>query len=377
MNEDNVRVMSDGRLGDREATGMNLGIWHLAPRRACAAALGLALGFLLPGPVSAQQGTLVVLNKAEATATLIDLASGRAVATLPTGDGPHEVAVSPDGRWAVASNYGGATPGHTLTVLDLARRAVARTVDLGAHTRPHGMAWTGDGRRLLVTSETGRSLVVLNAATWTVASAIATDSLPTHMLAVSPDGRRGYAASIQAGKVVMLDLERGVALGTSAAAAGSEGIAVSPDGREVWVACRAANVVAVLDAATLRLEDTLPSAAFPIRVRFTPDGRRVLVTNARSGDVRIFDARSRRAIATVAIPYDSARAVTTMLGTQFRGSALPIGVLASPDGRRVYVAASAMAEVLEVDAGSWTIVRRFSTGREPDGLGFSPITASP
>jgi len=34
---------------------------------------------------------LVVANKAEATASLIDLASGEVVATLPTGRGPHEV----------------------------------------------------------------------------------------------------------------------------------------------------------------------------------------------------------------------------------------------------------------------------------------------
>jgi DNA-binding beta-propeller fold protein YncE len=350
---------------------------QLGLRRVRRSAACCTLTLLASAPLRAQQGTLIVLNKAEATASLIDLASGRTVSTLPTGDGPHEVAVSPDGRWAVASNYGGPTPGHTLTVLDLAGRAVARTVDLGPYTRPHGMAWTGDGRRLLVTSETGRSVLVVNAATWAVESTIETDSLPTHMIAVSPDGRRAYAASIQAGKVVMLDLERGAAVRTTAAAAGSEGIAVSPDGRQVWVACRAANVVAVLDAATLRLEDTLPSPVFPIRVRFTPDGRRVLVSNARSGEVRVFDAQSRRPIATLAVPYDSARAVTTMLGAQFAGSALPIGVLASPDGRSAYVAASAMGEVLEVDMRTWTITRRFATGREPDGLGFSPITGSP
>jgi len=336
----------------------------------------LALTLLAATPLRAQQGTLIVLNKAEATASLIDLASGRTVATLPTGDGPHEVAVSPDGRWAVASNYGGATPGHTLTVLDLASRAVARTVDLGAYTRPHGMAWTGDGRRLLVTSETSRCVVVVNTSTWTVESTIATDSLPTHMIAVSPDGRRAYAASIQAGRVVMLDLERGTALKTTAAAAGSEGIAVSPDGREVWVACRAANVVAVLNASTLQLEDTLPSPVFPIRVRFTPDGRRVLVSNARSGEVRVFDSRSRRPVATIAVPYDSTRAVTTMLGTQFAGSALPIGVLATPDGRRLYVAASAMGEVVEVDLQTGAITRHLATGREPDGMGYSPLQAA-
>ncbi|HYV96031.1 MAG TPA: hypothetical protein VE967_01100, partial [Gemmatimonadaceae bacterium] len=51
-------------------------------------------------------GTLVASNMNDNTATLIDAASGRVLATLPTGEGPHEVAISHDGRWAVVSNYG-------------------------------------------------------------------------------------------------------------------------------------------------------------------------------------------------------------------------------------------------------------------------------
>ncbi len=44
-------------------------------------------------------GTLVVLNKSVATATFIDVASGETLATLPTGRGPHELAITRDGRW--------------------------------------------------------------------------------------------------------------------------------------------------------------------------------------------------------------------------------------------------------------------------------------
>ena len=53
-------------------------------------------------PVS-RGDTLVVANKAEATASLIDVGSGNVVATLPTGEGPHEVGISPDGRFALIS----------------------------------------------------------------------------------------------------------------------------------------------------------------------------------------------------------------------------------------------------------------------------------
>ena len=53
------------------------------------------------GALSGEQ--LIVLNKSDATASLIDLGTGAVVATMPVGTGPHEVAVSPDGRTAVCA----------------------------------------------------------------------------------------------------------------------------------------------------------------------------------------------------------------------------------------------------------------------------------
>ena len=54
-------------------------------------------GCAAAGEAAAPAGTLVVLNKSEASASLIDLASGKEVARIAVGDGPHEAATSPDG----------------------------------------------------------------------------------------------------------------------------------------------------------------------------------------------------------------------------------------------------------------------------------------
>ena len=61
------------------------------------AGLFVALALTLGASEASKAATLIVVNKSDATASLIDLASGRVLVTLPTGAGPHEVAVSPDG----------------------------------------------------------------------------------------------------------------------------------------------------------------------------------------------------------------------------------------------------------------------------------------
>src|SRR3954468_16091505 len=106
----------------------------------------LVLLTLFQFAVPASAATLVVLNKSEHTASLIDADSGNALAKLPVGRGPHELIVSPDGRTAYVSNFGrynnpcpqGDTTcqnaGNTITVLDLAARKVKATYDFGSNT---------------------------------------------------------------------------------------------------------------------------------------------------------------------------------------------------------------------------------------------------
>src|SRR5205809_8085703 len=107
----------------------------------------IASAILGAGSLASAQGpALVVLNKAEASASIISLADGRTIATMPVGDGPHEIAISPDGNWAVAANYGGRPPGSSLTVLALRTRRPVRTIDLGASARPHGLGFMPAGR---------------------------------------------------------------------------------------------------------------------------------------------------------------------------------------------------------------------------------------
>ncbi|MHB1222809.1 MAG: YVTN family beta-propeller repeat protein [Gemmatimonadaceae bacterium] len=319
-------------------------------------------------------GLLLVLNKGAATASLIDPASGETRATMATGQGPHEVALSPDGRTAVVTNYGVPDgPGSTLTVLDLATRRATATIDLAPHQRPHGVAWLPDGRLVAVTLETDSLVALVDVAAGRIEATIPTGQALSHMIRVSADGAYAYVANIGSGSVTMMDLAGRYVLRTVPTGAGAEGIALTPDGAELWVTNRAANTVSVLDAQTMAPLDTLPSSDFPIRVAFTPDGSTALVTNARSGDLRFFDVATGDSMGVIAMRADSTLTRGTMLGMAFgAGTGVPIGVIVSPDGRLAYVSNANVDAVTVVDVRERRVTGYLPTGREPDGVVFVP-----
>jgi DNA-binding beta-propeller fold protein YncE len=114
----------------------------------------IALVFVT-GAALAADGTLLVANRAGGSVSLIDLPTETEIARLPIGPViPHEIAASPDGRWAVTGEYGGGNnPGRHLVVIDVAAAEIVARIDLGPNSRPHSIAFLPDSRRVLATME--------------------------------------------------------------------------------------------------------------------------------------------------------------------------------------------------------------------------------
>lgn len=316
-----------------------------------------------PAPRAAARGpALLVLHKAEATLGLYDPRDGTRLALAPTGVGPHEAAVSPDGRFAVVADYGAQVPGRTLTVYDLEQRRVARTVDLGEHRRPHGLAFVAEDE-LVVTCEASQALVRVDLAEAAVRSAIPTDQQVAHMLALDASGTRAYVANVVSGTLSAVDLGAGRVLAHVPTGPGAEGLAVSPRDGEVWVGNRAADTLTIVDPRSLSAVAELPCRGFPIRLAFTPDGARVLVSCAQAGEVAVFDVRERREVARVALLAPGEGAA----GAQ---GPVPVGLLVEPAGERAFVAAAGADAVFVLDLRSLAFVARIPTGAQPDGMAW-------
>jgi DNA-binding beta-propeller fold protein YncE len=317
-------------------------------------------------------GTVIVANMGDNTATLIDVGSKRVIATLPTGNGAHEVAVSNDGRWAVVSNYGvRGAPGNSLTVIDIGSATVTRTIDLGEFRRPHGSTFLPGDSLFAVTSEMSRAIVLVDFKRGVVVGSIPTNHPASHMLAMTADARRVFTTNVADGTVSELDLTGRKFVRELTVAPAVEGIAVTPRGEQVWVGSNQQKTVTLLDARSGTTLGTLTGFGMPCRLAITPDARTVVITDPPNAVVRIVDAATRRDRATVKI--DSAGVGA---GAEFPGSPSPEGVVLSRDGRMAYVTLQGSSRLAMLDIASATVVGYVPTGAGPDGIGYSPFGRS-
>jgi DNA-binding beta-propeller fold protein YncE len=324
-----------------------------------------------------QAETLLVVRKTDDAVDFVDPGSGLRLASVALGHAPHEVSVSPDGRLAALTNYGTRErPGSTLSIVDLEQPRELTRIDLAPHARPHGVAWFA-ADRIAVTAEGSQHLLIVDPGAGRVVSAIATGQDVSHMVAVSADARRAYVTNIGSGTVTALDLAAGRKLGDVATGAGSEALAVTPDGRELWVAARADGHIAIVDTAALAVSARLPLPGIPIRIAMTPDGRTALVTCAGSSEVVAFDVarrteRGRRRVDVPLAPGAGQRPFARLAP----GSALPVGLLVSRDGRSAFVAATMADRVIQYDIATLAPLRSIEVGGEPDGLGSTTVLQS-
>lgn len=346
-----------------------------APPHLLVALLALAAAVLAPRAQQPHFDRVLVANKAEATVSVFDPAERREVLRLPTGDGPHEVAVSPSGRLAVVSDYGGQKPGSTLTIVDIVTPEVVRTIELTVTEgegeqaarrtllRPHGLRFVTP-TEVAITSETARCLAIVDVGTGKVSRTLPTPQTTMHMVAARQGDHVLAATSIREGNLALFDLRaREKAVPTIVRTGeGAEGLAVSPSTGLVWVANRAANTLSIVDPAAGKVVATLETGDLPFRVAFTPDGAFALVSCAESGEVQVFDAARRERVATIDIHGDSSEL-----------SALPMGLCVDPEGRRCYVTCGRGEFVAVIDLQRREVIARIPAGRGADGIAYARV----
>jgi YVTN family beta-propeller protein len=208
-----------------------------------------------------------------------------------------------------------------------------------------------------------------------------------HGLAIAPDGKHAYVASLGTNQIAVYDAAR-EQVGIVEVPGGDTSqvmvqLAVSPDGRTLVATSQLTGKLLVFDLADPKqpkLVQRVSTGDWPWLVTFTPDGGEVWVPNQRSNDVTVVDAKRWSVITTVKGDF-----------------AQPDGIAISGDGNLVFVAnhntdnvmtmggismampmagmTAAPGRLIVIDAKKRAVVGRVETA--PDGAGLGVAGGKP
>jgi YVTN family beta-propeller protein len=314
---------------------------------------------------------LLVLNKGDLTLAIVDPVSLQVVARAPSGQDPHEVIASADGKLAFISNYGGFGPGfHTLSVVDLVTQKSLPAINLGALAAPHGMAQAGS--KIYFTAEKSKVIGRYDPATRQIDWVLGIGQNRTHMIVVTQDARRIITSNVNSNTISIIEQSAGQPpapprggpggppggraprdwnVTNIAVGQGPEGFDLSPNGNEIWAANSHDGTVSVIDVATKSVVATLNiPTRMANRLKFTPNGKLAFISDLGGTGVVVVDVASRKELKRITLSGGAA------------------GILMQPDGARADVASGDGVSV--IDLQSLTVAGRIESGRGPDGLAW-------
>lgn len=324
-----------------------------------------------------------VANQASGKVTVISAATDSVVATVDftqlgfsAHPKPHHIVVEPDGSYWYVSLVGD----NAVVKLDRGNHVVAKaeTVTPGLLAIDPQSDMLYSTRSMSAVNAPAR-IAVIDRKTMAPEEVEVLVSRP-HGLAVAPDGKHAYIASLGTNQIAVYDARR-EQVGIVDVPGGDTSqvivqLAVSPDGRTLVATAQLTGKLLVFDLADPakpKLVQRVTTGQWPWLVTFTPDGAEVWVPNQRSNDVTVVDAKRWSVLTTVKGDF-----------------AQPDGIAISGDGRLVFVAnhntdhvmdmggismampmpgmTGAPGRVIVIDARKREVIARIDTA--PDGAGL-------
>jgi YVTN family beta-propeller protein len=325
---------------------------------------------VLPWSVSGDShpdSLLLVANQMEHSVLLVDPMSKQVLATVGVDINGHEVAVSPDGRFGYVPIYGNTwvgkpgSNGSTIHVVDLRQGRTVAIIDLGKEVRPHCARFGPDGF-LYVSAELVNAVYIVDTKTRSLVGEIPTGATHTHMLVISPDGRRIYTANNEAGSVSVLDLRARTLLATIPISKRVQRISISPDGKFVFTQDQETPRIVVIDTVTKAVVRSISLPKTPFSSAITKDGR-WLLANSDSGKLFVVDVASGILTKTFDTPD------VPVLPT-------PGEFALAPDGIHAYVSCPQGGTIEILNLKDWKLEEPIRLTKGVDGMAWVPSAMS-
>lgn len=252
-----------------------------------------------------------VTNNGSGTVSVIDTEkaitdpANAVIRALSIGGCPQLVAITPDGTRAFVED---SFCSERAFVIDTATHNVTTSFHLGSGVRVRGLAFSRDGGRLFVTTEGSVRTHDTFGFNLVPTSDLSQRTAGLYGIVVTPDGRFAYIAREFKGSVLVVDIEKFLAvldftLIIVPTGDGPRDLAVTPDGSRVYVVlpgphCAPGGLVSVIDASANMVITTIPVGFSPRGIAITPDGRFAYVANECSATISVIDTSTNTVIAT-------------------------------------------------------------------------------
>jgi len=258
---------------------------------------------------------------------------------VTVGDLPMNLVASPDGRFLAITTSGWSKP--ALSIFDTHTLQIVSRVEFD-HTWL-GLVWQPDGKKIFASGASENVIYEFNfqAGRVTAAGSISLGPAERHPggdaienagyvagMAISPDGKRLYAAHLYGEKVRAIDIAQRKVVATADLPAEAYTCLLSPDGKSLFVSVWGGAKIVILDAETLAKKGDIPVGEHPNAMALSRDGKRLFVACANTNAVWVGDVEEQ----------DSWEQISVALGPQAPVGSTPNGLALSPDGRTLAIA---------------------------------------
>jgi YVTN family beta-propeller protein len=281
-----VKTISDGvdlrRLGVKGYRG----IYHGAPVEAAFTSDGkdaYVTNYSMYGPGFTREGHDVCSPSNGYDRSFVyrvDVARLRIDRAIRVGSVPKFVAVTPDGRYVLVSNW----CSYSLSVIDTRAGRQVREILLGPY--PRGIVVDRTSRIAYVAVMGTSDIAAVDLRTWDVGWIRGVGSGPRHLV-LGPNGHFLYVTLNGADRVAKVDLRREVVVGTVATGDAPRSMTIAPDGGSLYVVNYNSNTVSKVRTRDMHVTQTVGTNAAPIGITYDAATRQVWVA-CYSGVIDVF-----------------------------------------------------------------------------------------
>ncbi|WP_445243455.1 peptidoglycan-binding protein [Microcoleus sp. M2_C6] len=199
---------------------------------------------------------------------------------IPVGAVPKFNAVSPDNRFALASNW----CSWDLSIVDINKNIEIERVKLGAY--PRGIVVTPDSKNAYVAIMGSSNIAKVNLIDFSVEWLKNIGNAPRH-LTIDPNGKYLYATLNGEGNVAKIDLQTGKVVDKVSTGKAPRSMTISDRGKLLYVVNYFSNTVSKVRTSDMKVLQTVKVNSSPIGITYDPETNQVWVA-CYSGSIMVF-----------------------------------------------------------------------------------------